>query len=192
MKFVAGIGIPVDLEPESMTIGYVFKAQYFLPYNVSQIQPTRLARDVAHMKVDKYGQAYERYDVEAEVTSVREVLPQNEDDDVRWVIYQTLENILRSKAIDGKQCVLRAVCEASRLRFTHESGLLGEIFHILFVWVFLWFPDFNIVWSLDLQPIDNPSMWIEKWLHLCWRARSKWWKLRKCVQSMHLLINEYF
>lgn len=120
-----------------MTIGYVFKAQYFLPYNVTHLHPTRLRieRDIQHMMVDKNGQTYESYDVEAEVKNVGEVLPPNEDgdDDVRWVIYQALEYVLRSKSIDGKQCVLRAICEASRLPFTHESGLLGEIFHILFV-----------------------------------------------------------
>lgn len=129
----------MDLEPESMTIGYVFKAQYFLPYNETHLRPTRLQRDIAdHMKVDEYGQTYESYDVEAKVKSVGEVSPQTEDshgddDDVRWMIYQTLEKVLRSKNIDGKQCVLRAICEASRLKFTHESGLLGEIFHVLFV-----------------------------------------------------------
>lgn len=89
------------------------------------------------MKVDKYGQAYETYDVEAEVKSVGEVVPraeQNEnDDDARWAIYQTLENVLRSKNLDGKQCMLRAICEASQLPFSHESGLLGELFHILFM-----------------------------------------------------------
>lgn len=127
-----------------MTIGYVFKAQYFLPNNVTQLKPTRLERD---LKVDEYGQAYETYDVKAEVKSVGEVLPQSEDgrvrndndeearddDGVRWVIYQALEMALNSKNIDGKQCVLRAICEASRLQFNHESGLLGEIFHVLFV-----------------------------------------------------------
>lgn len=127
-----------------MTSGYVFKAQYFLPYNVTHLRPTslRLERDVEYMKVDKYGQAYETYDVVAEVKSVGEVLPQHQDvetddarndDDVRWAIYQVLENVLRSKNIDGKQCVLRAICEASRLPFSHESGLLGELFHILFM-----------------------------------------------------------
>lgn len=124
-----------------MTIGYVFKAQYFLPYNVTQLKPTRLARDVSdHMKVDKYGQVYESYDVEAEVKSVGEVLPQTEeddgsvdDDDVRWVIYQTLELVLNSKNIEGKQCVMRAICEATRLQFGLQSGLLGELFHILLV-----------------------------------------------------------
>lgn len=135
-QFIAGIGVPVDLEPESLTSGYVFKAQYFLPYNVTQLKPTRLERST-DVKVDRYGQAFESYDVEAaKVKSVAEVLPDDEDDDgddVRWMIYQTLEHILNAKDIDGKQCVLRAICEASRLHFTHESGLLGEIFHVLFV-----------------------------------------------------------
>lgn len=117
-----------------MTIGYVFKAQYFLPYNSTQLRPTqlRLERDIdeqRNMKVDEYGQVYESYDVEAEVKSEDEI----DDDKVRWVIYQGLELILNRKSIDGKQCILRAICEASRLHFTHESGLLGEIFHVLFV-----------------------------------------------------------
>lgn len=84
------------------------------------------------MKVDKYGQAYESYDVEADVKSGNEVLSQSEDD-VRWAIYQALELILYKQNFDGKQCLLRAICEASQLRFTHESGLLGEVFHVLFV-----------------------------------------------------------
>lgn len=118
-----------------MTIGYVLKAQYFLPYNETHLRPTRLERDVDHISLDKYGQAFESYDVEAKVKSVGEVSQDDarDDDDVRWVIYQTLEHILYSKNIDGKQCVLRAICEASRLHFTHESGLLGEIFHVLLV-----------------------------------------------------------
>lgn len=129
-----------------MTIGYVFKAQYYLPYNFTQWKPTRLqllrqTRDVSnHMKVDKYGQVYESYDVEAKVKSISEVVPQtnkddgsDDEDNVRWVIYQALEFVLLSKNIDGKQCVLRAICEASQLHFGLQSGLLGEIFHILFV-----------------------------------------------------------
>jgi hypothetical protein len=92
------------------------------------------------MKVDKYGQVYESYDVEAKVKSVGEVVPQTREDDggddgddVRWVIYQALEFVLYSKNIDGKQCVLRALCEASRLQFGLQSGLLGELFHVLLV-----------------------------------------------------------
>jgi hypothetical protein len=106
VQLVAGIGTPVDLEPESMIIGYVFKAQYFLPYNVTQLSPTRLERSV--------------------VTGV--------NDDARWMIYRAMDVVLREKMkIDGSQCVLRAICEMSQLPFTHESGLMGELLHILFV-----------------------------------------------------------
>lgn len=137
-QLIAGIGIPVDLEPESLTSGYVLKAQYFLPYNASQLRPTRLARDVDHIKVDKYGQAYESYDVEAKVKSFSKISHQPEDDpvhhdddDVRLTIYQAFEHIFYNNNFDGRQCVMRAICEASRLHFAHESGLLGEIFHVL-------------------------------------------------------------
>lgn len=113
----------------------MFKAQYFLPYNETQLRPTRFERDVGHMMVDKYGQAFESYDVEAKVKSGEYVSRQDvaPDDDVRSAIYQTLEFILHRNNIDGRRCVMRAICEASRLPFTHESGLLGEIFHVLFV-----------------------------------------------------------
>jgi len=37
MQLIAGVGIPVDLEYESVTIGYVLKSEYFLPDNTSTI-----------------------------------------------------------------------------------------------------------------------------------------------------------
>lgn len=33
IKFIGGIGIPVDLPYESLTIGHVLKAEFWLPYN---------------------------------------------------------------------------------------------------------------------------------------------------------------
>lgn len=35
MQLIAGIGVPVELEYESVTIGYVLKAEYFLPDNTT-------------------------------------------------------------------------------------------------------------------------------------------------------------
>jgi hypothetical protein len=136
LQFIAGIGIPIDLAQESLTVGYVFRAQYYLPYRFDQWKPTRInlfrnVRDVSnHTKVDEYGQVYESYDVEAEVKGVSEA---EVGDEVRWMAYQALEYLLYSKSIDGKQCVMRAICEASQLHFGLQSGLLGEIFHVLFV-----------------------------------------------------------
>lgn len=37
MKFIAGVGIPVDLEAETITTGAVLKGQFWLPYNATQL-----------------------------------------------------------------------------------------------------------------------------------------------------------
>ncbi|CAO1410073.1 unnamed protein product [Diamesa serratosioi] len=125
-QFVAGIGVPTDLDPESLIIGYVFKAQYFLPYNVSQLRPQRITRDVK----------YESYNVDAAVVGDVELqvepTSQTFEDEIRWMMYRTLEYILNTNQLNGKHCVLKAICESAQIPFTHESGLLGELFHILF------------------------------------------------------------
>lgn len=37
-QLISGIGIPLNLEYEAITIGLVFKAQYFLPETVNQLK----------------------------------------------------------------------------------------------------------------------------------------------------------
>lgn len=37
LKFIAGVGIPVDLNTEAVTMGFVFKASFLLPKNVSEL-----------------------------------------------------------------------------------------------------------------------------------------------------------
>lgn len=74
---------------------------------------------------------HENNDYQIEIDHETEI---HNDDDVRWSIYQVLDIFLRRQMkIDGRQCVLRAICEATQLPFTHESGLLGELMHILLV-----------------------------------------------------------
>lgn len=121
-----------------MTIGYVFKAQYFLPYNVTHVYPlSRLDRSIND---DEFQTISDDDDDKAEVngaaSDVNDGVDVDDDDDaVRWTIYHALENFLRQQMkIDGRQCVLRAICEASQLSFAHESGLLGELLHIIFMW----------------------------------------------------------
>lgn len=50
----------------------------------------------------------------------------------RWLMYDGLGKLLNSKGLEGRPCVLRAICEAAETPFTHYSGLFGEIFHIIF------------------------------------------------------------
>lgn len=35
LQFIGGIGIPVELSYESLTVGYVLKAEFWLPWNSS-------------------------------------------------------------------------------------------------------------------------------------------------------------
>lgn len=50
----------------------------------------------------------------------------------RWLMYDGLARLLQSKGLEGRQCVLRSICEAAETKFTHHSGIFGELFHILF------------------------------------------------------------
>lgn len=136
-QFVAGIGVPTDLDPESLIIGYVFKAQYFLPYNVSQLRPQRITREVI---TDQFQQECESFNEEVKVVGDVELPVEptslSFEDEIRWMMYRTLEYILNTNRLHGKHCVLKAICESAQIPFTHESGLLGELFHIIFTLVF--------------------------------------------------------
>lgn len=50
----------------------------------------------------------------------------------RWLMYDGLGKLLYSKGLQGRPCVLRGICEAAETKFTHHSGLFGELFHIAF------------------------------------------------------------
>ncbi|XP_028031864.1 uncharacterized protein LOC114244300 [Bombyx mandarina] len=50
----------------------------------------------------------------------------------RWDFYKILEHMVERYGYTGRPCLLRTICEAAEVPFTHENGLLGEIGHILF------------------------------------------------------------
>lgn len=50
----------------------------------------------------------------------------------RWLMYDGLGRLLTSKGLEGRPCVLRGICEAAEAKFTHQSGLVGELMHIIF------------------------------------------------------------
>lgn len=53
MQLIAGFGIPLDLTLEAVTLGYVLKATYLLPYNVTQLRkPTTI--DETDDAIDDY------------------------------------------------------------------------------------------------------------------------------------------
>ncbi|XP_070500289.1 uncharacterized protein [Chironomus tepperi] len=136
-QFIAGIGIPIDLSPESMTVGYVFKAQYFLPYNKTQVYPTRFdKRDLTENH-----RRFMNYDftkpVIKEYSSLNVQKPDNYkflNDSIRWSIYQIMSMQLQKfMKVDGTKCIQMYICEASQFLFSYKSGLISEILHILLV-----------------------------------------------------------
>ncbi|EDV93444.1 uncharacterized protein LOC6564241 [Drosophila grimshawi] len=116
VQFIGGIGIPVeDLPFESVTSGYVLKTEYFLPTTAQEI--TRV------------------YFKPQPITARKDILQTNEPINTgsiyRWVLYRGIEMVLQNIDLPGRSCLLRVICEHAALPLTHESGLLGELIHIV-------------------------------------------------------------
>ncbi|XP_058817543.1 uncharacterized protein LOC131680848 [Topomyia yanbarensis] len=136
-QLVAGFGIPVDIVLESINVGYVFKAVYFLPWNSSHWIPQFLRRDEELLFQPTLEEAQQQRNF-VEIRNGNDAgeelhqKPDNWVDRARWVIYQALEAIADHKGFSGRSCLLRTICEAAEAKFTHSSGILGELLHILF------------------------------------------------------------
>ncbi|EDW97668.1 uncharacterized protein LOC6537400 [Drosophila yakuba] len=114
VQFIGGIGIPVEnLHFESVTSGYVLKAEYYLPTNSTEITRVYLkpmaitGREQEKEKDSPYGALY------------------------RWIIYRGIEMVIENMGLPGRSCLLRLICEHAALPLNHESGLLGEIMDIV-------------------------------------------------------------
>ncbi|KAH8404821.1 hypothetical protein KR222_004644 [Zaprionus bogoriensis] len=116
VQFIGGIGIPVeDLHFESVTSGYVLKAEYFLPTLAKEItrvylNPQPITAREQNKKVQHESHFGSMY---------------------RWIIYRGIEMVLQNMNLPGRSCLLRVICEHAALPLTHESGLLGELLHIV-------------------------------------------------------------
>lgn len=134
-QLVAGFGVPIQGIEESLVVGYVFKAQYFLPYNVTQLKSS-WTRDKRELK--------EIYDVEPKILSNVELADDDinstseeskiidNTDQIRMKIYRVLEILLNERKFSGRDCVLRTICEINQNPFEIQSGLAAELIHILF------------------------------------------------------------
>uniref|UniRef100_A0A182JTB6 Uncharacterized protein n=1 Tax=Anopheles christyi TaxID=43041 RepID=A0A182JTB6_9DIPT len=157
LQLIGGFGIPADIQLESITMGYVFKSVYLLPWNSSHWIPpfldrhefeterqVRRRRETAVLTKplvllpSPEEQRYERYDGRwQELDSESLSQPSEQPGSLlqqhsRWTFYRLLEQLFEQKGFNGRSCVLRAICEASEARFSHTSGLIGELLHIAF------------------------------------------------------------
>ncbi|EDV93445.1 uncharacterized protein LOC6564242 [Drosophila grimshawi] len=113
LRIIGGFGVPVeDLPFESVTSGYVLKTEYHLPTTAQEI--TRV------------------YFKPQPITDRKDTLQTNEPINTgsiyRWVLHRGIEMVLQNIDLPGRSCLLRM---HAALPLTHESGLLGELIHIV-------------------------------------------------------------
>ncbi|KAG5861200.1 hypothetical protein JTB14_019035 [Gonioctena quinquepunctata] len=99
VQFIFGLGLPIEVQNNAVTIGTVMKAFYLLPTNSSiYTHPSSVI--------------YER---KKRSTS-------------RWMLYEILERFLaRYNNGDGKSCLLKSICEVSHSPVEESTGILAEI-----------------------------------------------------------------
>lgn len=136
MQFICGIGIPVeDLAYESVTSGYVLKAEYFLPTKAEELHYDYLKpMSMNGRKVRSLNETDPFF--RKTIGSKNDILGNMKDrhndmSKYRWLIYKAVETISERAGHGGKVCMLRAICEYAESHFHFESGFLAEIFHII-------------------------------------------------------------
>ncbi|CAH1132229.1 unnamed protein product [Ceutorhynchus assimilis] len=50
----------------------------------------------------------------------------------RRSIYESIQAKLESRGYPGKNCVLKAICEAASYTTLHANGIVGDLMHLLF------------------------------------------------------------
>uniref|UniRef100_A0A182K9F7 Uncharacterized protein n=1 Tax=Anopheles christyi TaxID=43041 RepID=A0A182K9F7_9DIPT len=50
----------------------------------------------------------------------------------RWMVYKAMEGLSGGYGFGGRACVLRSICEAADVQFTHTGGVFAELLHIMF------------------------------------------------------------
>ncbi|VEN60369.1 unnamed protein product [Callosobruchus maculatus] len=104
IQLIIGIGVPVEVEPESVIVGWAFRAFYTMPTNISQLM------------LQDYG---------SRARNRRSTVS-------RWDVYKALEQQAEMHGFGGKSCVLKAICEAAETPLDQEHGIFEELFHTLF------------------------------------------------------------
>ncbi|KAJ3666044.1 hypothetical protein Zmor_001500 [Zophobas morio] len=102
LQVITGFGIPLDLKRETVIVGTVFKANYVVPMNISQLV-----------------NPYVFYQRKKRASS-------------RWDIYKLLSRAIEMRGFEGKPCILRAICEVAGAPLEKNYGLFNELIHVLF------------------------------------------------------------
>ncbi|XP_022218442.1 uncharacterized protein LOC111071421 [Drosophila obscura] len=115
-QFIAGIGIPANLDYESLTVGYVLKAEFHLPYNATVFRQNPFLPEYNHNTLLNAAKERKMYEKPTRL---------------RWHIYAFIEYLLNGYGYNGHECLLQAICEANRIRFSKDFSVGAELIHLV-------------------------------------------------------------
>ncbi|XP_002138109.2 uncharacterized protein [Drosophila pseudoobscura] len=115
-QFIAGIGIPANLDYESLTVGYVLKAEFHLPYNATVFRQNPFLPEYNHNKFINAGKERKMYQKPTQL---------------RWKIYAFIEYLLNGYGYNGHECLLQAICDVNRIGFSKDFSVGAELIHLV-------------------------------------------------------------
>ncbi|KAL5283703.1 hypothetical protein ACFFRR_006149 [Megaselia abdita] len=122
-SFIVGFGIPVEDIQESVTVGYIVRTQFFTPNRADELRTDYLRPIPLHGRQNRGIVNITRDDEIRDLTDFSRY---------RWMIYTGIEKVIDKLGFQGHECLLRTICEYGNSDFHYETGLLGEVLHIIF------------------------------------------------------------
>ncbi|KAG5676910.1 hypothetical protein PVAND_006713 [Polypedilum vanderplanki] len=122
MKYVAGYLGPIDT-PKYINCNAIrnFQYQYDLPSNLSSLYTyySSWTRPKSRSLKNGVNKGYEHH------LSFK-------PDSSRKIAYEMIEEVLSKEGKNGRQCLLRTICEVAETPLRHDNGIIGELLEVLF------------------------------------------------------------
>lgn len=139
-------------------MGYVYKANYFLPENASHYidfigDPfeKQTVVPISGRRRRQSGQQDDESILNGNNNSPSSDLYDDDDDDddavyagenlrleephklseSRFTLYRGLEKMADAYGLPGHACLLRSICETAEVPFSYSNGILGELAHLI-------------------------------------------------------------
>lgn len=143
---LVAIAIPLSLPDRNVFLSYNFEMNYNMPNQASDSFPGVIVRfpgllgNVSAVTDgtpdDVIVRSFDKSDDEPEKIKASEKLDKKSENEEKIVlsrkgVYRVFESRINANGIDGKKCLLLAICEAAKYQFIEYNGVLGHILHIV-------------------------------------------------------------
>ncbi|CRK91563.1 CLUMA_CG005218, isoform A [Clunio marinus] len=134
---LVALAIPLDIPGRSIFVSYNFESNFFVPNQPNESFPGPIIRFPGLIPTTVVPNPEEniilRRSFKNEVTGSSKTESFNDDSSlfVRKAVYRLIESRLNSRGIDGKKCLLRAICESATYPLIENNGVVGHILHIV-------------------------------------------------------------